>query len=287
MSDTENKTKNNAEKTEAAPYMKKTSTGRNPESNKSNFVIPMVLLLVSAIVIVATFYEDEYNALMAQTDETTETAQAETPASAAPVETTAKTDTVATTDTATEMATAQAATTETPVVAEATAEPVIAPKTEATITANNDKQPQVVAQTVNTVAASAPTAQAKTAQLQPNAQFRSNNANRYNGYNREQASVRTKQHMAMIQQRRQAYDQEMQSRRTQYEAAMKAQQERRNNMIEAQKAAYQRAQKSKVETGKKLQVIYKKIDELHQQIDQVMRDYYSTRRSSATPMHTL
>ena len=284
MSDTENKTEKNAEKAEVAPYMKRASTDNKTESKKSNFVIPMVLLLVSAIVIVATFYEDEYNALMtAQSDETTETAQPETQAGNPAAETVAKTNTVTTADTAAEAATAKTATTEAPVAAEVTA----APKAETASTAKSDKQPQVVAQTVNTQVAPAATAQAKTAQLQPNAQFRSNNANRYNGYNREQASARTKQHMAIIQQRRQTYEQEMQTRRTQYETAMKTQQERRSNMIEAQKAAYQRAQKSKVETGQKLQVIYKKIDGLHQEIDQIMREYYSTRKSSTAPMHTL
>jgi len=43
-------------------------TENKSETNKSNFIIPFVLLLVSAIVIVATFYGDEYKTLVAQTD---------------------------------------------------------------------------------------------------------------------------------------------------------------------------------------------------------------------------
>ncbi len=41
------------------------------ESSRHNFVIPLVLLLVSAIVIVATFYEDEYSDMLANSDSRT------------------------------------------------------------------------------------------------------------------------------------------------------------------------------------------------------------------------
>lgn len=63
MSDTEKKT----ETSDTAPYMKKDKTSETSKG-KGNFVIPLILLLVSAIVIVATFYEDEYKNLIAQTD---------------------------------------------------------------------------------------------------------------------------------------------------------------------------------------------------------------------------
>ena len=63
MSDTENTAtdvnKNN--KTESS----------DTESSTQNFVIPLVLLLVSAIVIVATFYEDEYSDMLASSDSQT------------------------------------------------------------------------------------------------------------------------------------------------------------------------------------------------------------------------
>ena len=62
MSDIESKTENNTETktSETAPYMKKNIQKKaQPESSKSNIVIPLVLLLVSAFVITATFYQDE------------------------------------------------------------------------------------------------------------------------------------------------------------------------------------------------------------------------------------
>jgi len=71
MSDTENKTENAAETktTDTAPYLKKNIKSESKtETSKSNIVIPLVLLLVSAIVIVATFYEEEYSNFMAQAD---------------------------------------------------------------------------------------------------------------------------------------------------------------------------------------------------------------------------
>jgi len=76
MSNTENKIENNAETktTEAAPYMKKDSQNTDTtEPSKSNLVIPLLLLLVSGIVIVATFYEDEYNNLVADADSISDT----------------------------------------------------------------------------------------------------------------------------------------------------------------------------------------------------------------------
>ena len=73
MSDTKNKTKKKAEvkaeaKTaETAPYLKKGKQQDNQaESSKTNVLIPLVLLLVSAIVIFATFYNDEDEGLVAR-----------------------------------------------------------------------------------------------------------------------------------------------------------------------------------------------------------------------------
>ena len=75
MSDSEIKTedKTEAKTADTAPYLKKDRQASNQsESAKSNVVIPLVLLLVSAIVIVATFYEDEYKDLVAQGDSATD-----------------------------------------------------------------------------------------------------------------------------------------------------------------------------------------------------------------------
>jgi DNA repair exonuclease SbcCD ATPase subunit len=79
MSDTENNTdkldakpadstSTSAEtKVDTAPYINKKHD--NKDQDKSNFVMPLVLLAVSVIVIVATFYEDEYNDLVASIEQ--------------------------------------------------------------------------------------------------------------------------------------------------------------------------------------------------------------------------
>jgi hypothetical protein len=77
MTDTENKTQDTTEKssTDTAPYLKKNSNKEPSESSKGNFVIPLILLLVSAIVIIATFYEEEYSSLWTASTETFEDAK--------------------------------------------------------------------------------------------------------------------------------------------------------------------------------------------------------------------
>jgi len=73
MSDTNNKTESKAETAETAPYMKKDRQQDNQtESAKSNVITPLVLLLVSAVVIVATFYESEYKGLVVHADSLTD-----------------------------------------------------------------------------------------------------------------------------------------------------------------------------------------------------------------------
>ena len=277
-------TKNKTEKVDTAPYLKKNGAnskdGRNENpSAKSNFVIPMVLLLVSAIVIVATFYEDEYNALLTSSDETTAVVETVETVEVIEVATSNKAETagtLATTAPAAEAAATEALATkiDTPPAAI-----IPAPVTVATNNSNQQTQTKTVALTENR--------QAKKTQVEDNAQRPTGRVDRYNNYSREQAKARAKQHMAMIQERRQAYEKDMKERRTQYETAIKARQERRDNLVEAQKAAYQMAHKKHMETDQKLQTIYKKIDELHQEIEQIKREYYSNQRSSLAPMYTL
>ena len=75
MSDPEIKTedKTEAKTVDTAPYLKKDKqSAKQSESVKSNIVIPLVLLLVSAIVIIATFYEEEYKDLVAKADSVTD-----------------------------------------------------------------------------------------------------------------------------------------------------------------------------------------------------------------------
>lgn len=267
MSDTKNTTENKAEtKTpDTAPYMKKNTTAESKsESRKSNFVIPLVLLLVSGIVIIATFYEDEYNRFMAQ-EETQATAATEVIAEVEETEiSTIEAHPVASVDTITEKI-------ETVTQTEATDQSVTVE------TATADKAEKVTAekspQTVNNYARTRPAY----------APYQ------YKPYNREQAQTRTqaaaKQHMEMLQQRRQAYEKEMQDRRAQYETARKAQQEKRANVAKAQKAVFQRAQQNRIETKQKIQEIHKQISKLHEEIHQIMLE--SKRNSAPVKMQSM
>ena len=270
MSDTENKTETAAETktTDTAPYMKKDGqTEPKTVSSKSNIVIPLVLLLVSAIVIVATFYEEEYNDLLAQTDtlnvETTEvTAETSSakkisetpdqPAKSAEI----KTETVVQVETVDESVTAQAEETS------PAAEIVAAPTEKVAVAA---VQKQAANNYVRARPAYAPY--------------------QYNSNNRERTQAMAKQHVEMLQQRRQAYEKEMQDRRTQYEAAMKARQEKRANVAEARKAVFQRAQQNRLETNQKIQEIHNKISELHEEIHQIMLE--SKRTSAPVQMQSM
>lgn len=252
MSDTENKTN-------TAPYMKKDINGKNPnESNKNNIVIPLVLLLVSAIVIVATFYENEYNSFMDQSDltaesqddvATTETvAEADVTIKASPVETI----TAETVQTATPVAEVEAKPAEVTAAnietAETTPVPVVTAEAKETVTAVKvNTQPQTP---VKAVAQTASTTQQNDA------------------YSRAQEQA--KQRQQYMQQRRQAYEQEMQARRAQYEAAMKAQQERRSQMIQAQRAVYERNAQNRIATKQKVQQLHEQISQLHKEIHQIM-----------------
>lgn len=274
MSDTKNTTENKAEtKTlDTAPYMKKSSTPESKsESSKSNFVIPLVLLLVSGIVIVATFYEDEYNRFMAQ-EETQDITATEVIAKVEETEiSTIEAQPVASADAITEI-------TETVTQTEVTDQSVTVE------TATTDKAEKVTAE--NTVVA------AEKSQQTVNNYARTRPAYapyQYNPYNREQAQTRTqaaaKQRMEMLQQRRQAYEKEMQDRRAQYETAMKAQQEKRANVAKAKKAVFQRAQQNRLETNQKIQEIHKQISKLHEKIHQILLE--SKRNSAPVQMQSM
>jgi hypothetical protein len=278
MSDTKNTTENKAEtKTpDTAPYMKKNSTPESKsESKKSNFVIPLVLLLVSAIVIIATFYEDEYNRFMAQ-EGTQDIAATEVIAKVeeteiSTIEAQIEAQPVASVETITEKAeivTQSEATDQSVAVETATAD-----KAEKVTAENTVVAPEKSQQTVNNYARTRPAY----------APYQ------YNSYNREQAQTRTqaaaKQRMEILQQRRQAYEKEMQDRRAQYETAMKAQQEKRANVAKAQKAVFQRAQQNRIETNQKIQEIHKQIAKLHEEIHRLMLE--SKRNSAPVQMQSM
>ncbi len=274
MSDTKKTTENKAEtKTpDTAPYMKKDSTPESKsESKKSNFVIPLVLLLVSGIVIIATFYEDEYNKFMAQ-EETQDIATTEVIAKVEGTEiSTIEAQPVASVETI-------------PEKAEAVTQTEAADQSVAVETTTADKAEKVTAK--NTVVAPAQSQQAVNNYARTRPAYA---PSQYKPYNREQAQTRTqaaaKQRMEMLQQRRQAYENEMQDRRAQYETAMKAHQEKRANVAKAQKAVFQRAQKNRIETNQKIQEIHKQISKLHEEIHQLMLE--SKRNSAPVQMQSM
>jgi len=269
MSDTENKAESTAktEAVETAPYMKKDNQNKDEiKSTKSNIIIPLVLLLTSAIVIAATFYGEGYNIILNEAD-----AQKE-----------AATDVIA------ETAGAETAVAEDDIAQDYPAESIetekngTVAKTEATdqdITAQTEATSP--ADIIVTKASTAETVAAATQAQPENSRALTQRiyaTSQYNVYNREQAQVWAKQHMEMLQQRRQAYEREMQDRRARYEAAMKARQEKRANIAKAQKAVLKRAQQNRVETNHKIQEIHNQISKLHEEIHQIMRE---SRRTAA------
>ena len=71
---------------------------------------------------------------------------------------------------------------------------------------------------------------------------------------------------------RQAYEKKMQERRLSYEAAMKAEQERRAQIIEAQKAYYVRAEQDRQQRDQRIDEIHQQMTELHKELHQLMRE---------------
>ncbi len=267
MSDTENNTDKIAKSTpDNAPTMKKNS---NPEVtdksvSKSNIVIPLVLLLVSAIVIVATFYEEEYKQLIAQ--------------DAPSLDVAADSEEISQ-----DVVTAGSATATAEITAEATTE-ITTDNPETSIVASNPHSgiAEPAAKNVKTVALAR--SEENSTQIQPGygAPYRNDPYTNKQPYEQaRQNAVRRAQEQAekrnkAMQQHRLAYEKEMQERRQYYEAAkksaMKAQQERRSRIAEAQKAVYQRVEQNRTETRQKLQEMHNQISEMHNEIHQILRD---------------
>jgi len=265
MTDTENKTEQATEKdtVDTAPYMKKDST---PESSKSNIVIPLVLLIVSAIVIFATFYKEEYNNLVTGTNSDSEPAEAPPHQSATDV--TDNTDVIVIAEQSEDVNSAPEETVA--IVAEESSEPVVdsAPVSDAE-TATADMQDMAQQPTTNddlamqTQAANnfdSPQSAYRPYPYRPDVQ------NPAKSHTQEQAQ----KYNEVMQQRRQAYEKEMEARRQQFEASMKAQQKKREALMEAQKAEFQRMEKSRLETAEKIQALHNQISELHKEIHQLM-----------------
>jgi len=284
MSDTENKTENTEEtKVDTAPYMKKTGQNKNKaDSTGNNMIIPAALVMVSALVIGLTFYTDKDKTQPVQNDApaiatteveaTIEATEPETIVSeneAATAEQTASnTETVA--DEKTEAS-------EQNITADITSESE-APVASKTVVISEE---QVVVTTVVAPQATATNNMATTRAART--------PYPYNPYNREQQAQSRAQamakHMAMLQQRRAAYEKEMQDRRAKYETAMKARQEKQSKVAEAKKAVFQRIQKDRLAAEQRIQEIHQQISKLHEEIHQIMRE---TRKNGApVQMHSM
>jgi hypothetical protein len=293
MSDSENKTENETEAKTAdtAPYLKKDKqTANQSESAKSNVVIPLVLLLVSAIVIIATFYEDEYKDLVAQGDSVTD-----------PIEKTETTDiTISTTEekTSAESAANESATEETLTEEQVSATDAQTDETVAAVEVTeketveaNPASALLPAGAVTNVATTGITesAPADSDVKSATTMNKEPGQSRYAPYQRPtyadreayeearkeamaRAEAERKKHNEMMQQRRLAYEKEMQERREQFETMMKAYKEKREKLAETKKAIYQQFEQNRTEAKQKMEQMHKEISELHRQMRQMMRD---------------
>lgn len=290
MSDSENKTENNTEtkSIKTAPYMKKDSQKQNAtNSSKSNIFIPLVLLLVSAIVIIATFYEDEYNDLVAEANSITET-PAEAPTSKTPsinseaVAENREVNITAENYIATAPEAAVAETQSVSVNAETAANTEVK-------TVSTDETDMIGQQANDHIASMQTRAASNRARAQSTYIPYANNEKNQQSYEqaRKDAMARAQEqakiHNEMMQQRRLAYENEMQQRRQQYEAAMQVQKERRAKLAEAQKAVFQRVEKNRLENSQKIKQMHEQISKMHDEIHQIMRDSQPHYRNNSTP----
>ena len=272
MTDTENKTEQAATKdtVDTAPYLKKDST---PESSKSNIVIPLVLLVVSAIVIFATFYKEEYNNLVADTDSDSESAEAPLHQAAAD-ETDNNTDVIVIAEQSedTNSVSEESVTIVTEESPEPIADTVTAPANDQGQTMQQAATDDLTMQTQTANNVDSPQSAYRPYPYQPSIQ------NPAKSHTQEQAQ----KYNEVMQQRRQAYEKEMAARRQQFEESMKAQQKKREALIEAQKAEFQRMEKSRLETAEKIQALHNQISELHKEIHQLMLQSRPPRMTPAT-----
>ncbi len=277
MSDSEKKTEEKVESkaVDTAPSIKKYSQQVNTSnSSKGNAVIQMVLLLVVAIVITATFYEDEFKDLVAQKD----------PATAAQEEVSSTDDTAVT-----EAATVEPVSKDQLEEQQAESQTASTEASSATTSANQSAPASITNQpatgliektsTINP----ATTEAAGTASDQTSSQTRDAQQKRRPFVSRQdyerareeamaRAGEQAKKHNEFMQQRRQAYEKEMQERREKYEAAMKEYMEKRAKIAEAQKAIYQQFEQNRVESMQKMEELHKEIAEMHKQMHLMMRE---------------
>ena len=290
MSNTENKIEEK-KAVDTAPYLKKPDSTK---PSKSNFVIPLVLLVVSAIVIVATFYQEEYSNFVAEIDlnkadtetsntqsNSVETSTIETSENENEGETTSTnssivastklttaSDDTAEADLATNQTTAdeKQAVIENNVARSATegSTTLSATATEATDNTDalqNNLPAQQLANSGETITSKTVFANANT----PETSVETNHAYRQN------RNAQAQQRYTEMMQQRQKYQAAMQARKQQYEAAMQARQEQRAQYYETQKAVFQRAENRRLETAEKVRAIHMEIEKLHKELHQLMQ----------------
>ena len=281
---------------------------RNPEnkseSTPGNILIPLMLLVVSVIVIVATFYENDDQELIAQATTQTESVVDQ------PEDITSINQDAITGDqenTSNESLTNTTADTEQAITQDNEAIPTpIENSNEEKITSANEDKTTVPAEVIVTAQATENTSSLTESKAQNNSQassipqqinpasntitrtrpvqktpyqhkkFNSKQHQEYYNARVARAQEQARQYHEMKQQRRQSYMREMESRRLQHKAAMKAKVENKTETSEAQKAAYQQSQQERIKANQKIQKIRKQIFELHQEIHQIMNNSQST-----------
>ncbi len=293
MSDSENINDNKTADT--APDIKEGKQKNDqPILSKSNIIIPLALLLVSAIVIIATFYKDEYNNLIADNDSQTNEMEVTTTGSEKEESTVAATtqiknnglssDSLADnniTEATEKQATENTAQNNVAIAEDVPADTKFASKNKAQVkpvlSANEVKASQqgsnLATTQMNTVNNQAMIKATPQTYQQRGQSRNSTEQARRHAYDqaRGRAQEQAKKHNAVMQQRRQAYAKEMQARHQQHQAEMKVREEKRAQFFAAQKTMFQRVQKKRIETNKKLQEIHKRISDLHNEMHQIMQ----------------
>ena len=292
-------------KADVTPYISKQKDSHVQE--KSNFVMPLILLVVSVIVIVATFYEDEYRNLVASvegnddvavvSDDITETAaqsatQSDKPGIlAAEAEVTAETGTQEDTTVADKTTVAEASQESTSGASgEVSRSDDIATDTqnstadaagssgEETIAASPDqKTAEIPEVTAAPAATSTAIAENKAAIVKPSAdKVYPDPRDSYVRYQQESQKQHElyQQRAAMMQQHRD----ELQARRNQRQQAMDHYRDQRSREYEALKAIYVQAQQKRSVDMDKIRQIHEQIEALHRELHDMIN------KSAARPV---
>ena len=93
-----------------------------------------------------------------------------------------------------------------------------------------------------------------------------------------QMQARSAMHDETLQQRRQAFEKKMQLKKQEYQAIVKAHKEERAKLAAEQNDVMLRIRQKNQETKLKVDEIRKQVYELHQQINQIMRESSQVRR---------